>query len=93
MASVFGATTTRQEKYMSIENHDFTVPLQGSIRLSKSDRAEYIQIDLIDGSKVIIPVSKDGFFREDIFPEFKRYALNMRRLMVFLEERATKDVE
>ncbi len=75
------------------EHRDFTVPLQGSIRLSKSDKAEYIKIDLIDGSVVIIPVDKDGFFREDIFPEFKKYALNMKRLMDFLEERANTDVK
>jgi len=50
------------------------------------DKGEFIRMNLADGSVVIIRQGKDGFFNED-FDQARRYALNMRRLLDFLEER------
>jgi hypothetical protein len=68
----------------------FVVPLQGNLTYSKSSKIEFCRMDLADGSIVIIKPGRDGFF-DDNFTELRRYAVNMRRLIDFLEEKAKRD--
>ena len=70
-----------------MDSTEIVAPIQGTIRYSKSDKSEYIRLDLADGSSIILHAGKDGFFDEN-FDQAKRYAVGMMRLLKFLEERA-----
>ena len=66
---------------------ELIVPMQGMLRYVKSDKGEYIRFDMVDGSSLILRPGRDGFFDEN-FDQAKKYALSMKRLLGFLEERA-----
>ncbi len=69
----------------------FEVPLQGLLRYTKSEKSgEYIQLNMVNGSIAIIKPGKDGFFDEN-FNELRKYAVDMKRLLDYLKERANKN--
>jgi hypothetical protein len=74
-------------EYNSIE-----IPLQGTGYYYNDGKSEYIKLTMADGGIVILKPGKDGFFDEN-FDALKKYALNMKRLLDFLEEKAKKNAE